>query len=55
MTAMSRRSFGAVQRQRSGRWRASYTGPDGHRHSGPVTWTHRTDAEAWLAAERRIL
>ena len=52
---MSRRSFGAVQRQRSGRWRASYTGPDGHRHSGPVTWTHRTDAEAWLAAERRIL
>lgn len=52
---MSRRSFGTLQRQRSGRWRAAYTGPDGQRHAGPATWTRRTDAEAWLAAERRLI
>lgn len=52
---MTRRSFGSIRRLPSNRWQASYVGPDHRRHTGPTTWTHRTDAEAWLAAERRII
>jgi hypothetical protein len=52
---MTRRSFGTIRRLPSNRWQASYVGPDHRRHTGPVTWTHRTDAEAWLAAERRLI
>lgn len=52
---MTRRSFGTIRKLPSNRWQASYVGPDHRRHTGPVTWTHRTDAEAWLAAERRLI
>lgn len=52
---MTRRSFGSIRRLPSNRWQASYVGPDHRRHTGPVTWTHRTDAEAWLAAERHVI
>ena len=52
---MTRRSFGSIRRLPSDRWQASYVGPDHRRHTGPTTWTHRTDAEAWLAAERRLI
>lgn len=52
---MTRRGFGSIRRLPSGRWQASYVGPDRRRHTGPVTWTHRTDAEAWLAAERHVI
>lgn len=52
---MTRRSFGSIRRLPSDRWQASYVGPDHHRHTGPTTWTHRTDAEAWLAAERHVI
>lgn len=48
-----RRSFGRIRAERSGRFSAAYVGPDGKLHLGPRTYLHRTDAEAWLAAERR--
>jgi len=51
--AEKRRSFGRIRAERSGRFSAAYVGPDGKLHLGPRTWLHRTDAEAWLAAERR--
>ena len=52
---MTRRSFGSIRRLPSDRWQASYVGPDHRRHTGPTTWTHRTDAEAWLGVERRLI
>lgn len=51
--AARRRSFGRIRAERSGRFSAAYVGPDGKLHLGPRTYGHRTDAEAWLAAERR--
>jgi integrase len=48
-----RRGFGRIRPERSGRFSAAYVGPDGKLHLGPRTYAHRTDAEAWLAAERR--
>lgn len=50
-----RRSWGKVQQMRSGRYQASYTGPDLRRHYGPQTFTAEMDADAWLAAERRLI
>lgn len=50
-----RRGFGQITSLPSGRFRARYTGPDGARHPAPYTFETRMDAEAWLAAERRIV
>jgi integrase len=50
-----RRGFGQITKLPSGRYRARYTGPDDRRHSGRYTFETRDDAEAWLAAERRLL
>lgn len=47
------RSFGMLRKLPSKRWQASYTGPDGARHTAPATFVAKMDAEAWLAAERR--
>ncbi len=50
-----RRGFGAVRKLPSGRWQASYLGPDGARHTartpdgGPLTFTAKADADGWLA------
>ncbi|MUL75704.1 site-specific integrase [Mycolicibacterium sp. CBMA 226] len=52
MTAR-RRSFGRIRQERSGRYSAAYIGPDGKLHKPGRTYVHETDAEAWLAAERR--
>jgi integrase len=32
-----------------------YVGPDGLRHTAPVTFTVKTDAESWLGSERRLI
>ena len=50
-----RRGFGKIRRLRSGRWQASYVGPDSVRHTArtpdnrPLTFTTRQDAGGWLA------
>jgi integrase len=48
----SKASFGSVRRLPSGRWQARYTGPDLVRHTAPLTFDTRGDAETWLAMRR---
>jgi integrase len=50
-----KRGFGEIERLPSGRIRARYTGPDLRRHSAPITFETRLDAEAWLVDERRLI
>lgn len=47
------RGWGHVRQERSGRWSASYVGPDGERHRAPTTFGRKTDADRWLVDERR--
>ena len=49
----TRRSFGRLRQFRSGRWKASYTGPDGRLYEAPATFAAKIDAEAWLTDRRR--
>jgi integrase len=53
--AGSRRGWGKVRKLPSGRWQASYAGPDLQRHSAAKTFTAKVDAEAWLTDERRLI
>ena len=48
-----RRGFGAIRKLPSGRWQASYVGPDTIRHKAPVTFETSEDAEGWLTDRRR--
>lgn len=47
-----RESFGAIRRRDSGRYQASYVGPDGVRHNAPQTFDTMTDARGWLATKQ---
>lgn len=49
----TRRKFGRLRQFRSGRWKASYTGPDGLLYEAPATFAAKEDAEAWLVDRRR--
>jgi integrase len=49
----TRRSFGRLRQFRSGRWKASYTGPDGKLYEAAHTFGAKVDAEAWLTDRRR--
>lgn len=51
----ARRGFGGIRRLPSKRYQASYSGPDTARHAAPDTFDAAIDAEAWLAAERRLI
>lgn len=42
-------TFGSVHKLPSGRYRASYYGPDGRRHKAPTTFTAQKAARSWLA------
>lgn len=58
-----RRQFGEISRLPSGRFRARYADPEGRthangvrvRHTAPITFESRADAEAWLVDERRTV
>ena len=50
-----KRGFGAIERLSSGRYRARYSGPDLRRHTAPITFDTKLDAEAWLVDERRLI
>jgi integrase len=54
-TRQSRRGWGKLRRRASGRWEASYIGPDLQRHSAPTTYSGKMDGEMWLAQERRSI
>jgi integrase len=45
----TRRRFGAVRQYRSGRWTASYQGPDGQEFRAPETFDTKKEAEIWLS------
>jgi len=47
-----RRGFGAVRQLRSGRFQASYVGPDGMRYLSDTTYTSKADADVWLSTIR---
>ena len=53
--ATSKRVFGEISRLPSGRYRARYTRPDRNRHSAPVTFVARIDAEGWLVEQERLI
>ncbi len=53
--AKAKRGFGEVSALPSGRFRARYTGPDGNRHSAPITFVARIDAEGWLVDQERMI
>lgn len=48
-----RRAFGRIRQFKSGRWQASYTGPDTKVYIAPNTFAAKVDAEAWLTDRRR--
>lgn len=50
-----RRSWGKVRKLPSGRYQASYVGPDKLRHNAKATYTAKLDAEGWLRDERRLV
>ncbi len=46
----TRRRFGTVRQSRSGRYQARYFDAAGVRHTAPVTFARKGDADAWLAS-----
>lgn len=52
---MKQRGWGTLRRLPSGRYQASYVGPDLARHTAPVTYTGEMDAQHWLYAERLLI
>lgn len=52
---MARRAFGNIRKLPSGRFQARYEGPDGAQHRAPSTFAQKRYAEAWLAAEDRLI
>ncbi len=50
--APTRRGWGAIRKLPSGRFQASYVGPDLVRRTAPDTFDASIDAEAWLAITR---
>ncbi|MGO1226915.1 MAG: tyrosine-type recombinase/integrase [Brachybacterium sp.] len=51
----SHREFGQIDRQRSGRYRARFTAPDGRMVSAPATFATRPEASEYLARVRAEL
>lgn len=49
------RGFGFVRKLPSGRYQASYIGPDTLRHNAPTTFTTKIDADGWLVGEHRLI
>ena len=47
----TRRDFGTLRQLQSGRWQASYIGPDGNRHKAPKTFVTKADGRAWLTTQ----
>ena len=53
--AHRRRGFGHIRRLPSGRYQASYVGPDTARYTAPSTFSAGIDAEGWLIGQRRLI
>lgn len=46
---MARRRFGYLRKLPSGRWHASFIGPNGQRQNSPTTFRTKGEAERWLS------
>lgn len=46
---MARRQFGKIRQLRSGKFQASFIGPDGRRQTAPHTFVRKGDASRWLS------
>ena len=55
VTPARRREFGAIKRRASGKYSASYIGPDGVRRFGGRQFATKADAQAWLAQRQAEL
>jgi integrase len=56
MTQRRRRRFGSIRRRSSGSYQVRYWGPDDVRHSAPMTFARKSDAERWLTLlEGRVI
>lgn len=53
MAGKTRRQFGRIRKFNSGRYQASYLGPDLNLYIAPSTFDAKIDAEAWLTDRRR--
>lgn len=53
--ARSRRGWGQIRQMGSGRYQASYVAQNGLRYNAPSSFDTKTDAEGWLASERRLI
>ncbi|WP_168627353.1 site-specific integrase [Cryobacterium sp. BB307] len=51
----SRNAWGKIRLLPSGRYQASHIGPDGERHTAPMTYSAKVDAQAWLAAQHTLI
>ncbi len=49
------RGFGYIRHLPSGKWQASYLGPDRERHTGPTTYQTKELAGDWLTDEKRLI
>jgi integrase len=49
------RRWGHIRKLDSGRFQASFIGPDLRRYNAPVTFDSKTYAEGWLARERELI
>ena len=49
------RGWGWIRKRPSGRFQASYLGPDRKRHFAPTTFSNRMKAERWLGNERDLV
>ncbi|MCX6495149.1 MAG: DpnII family type II restriction endonuclease [Actinobacteria bacterium] len=49
MNKAGKRSFGYIRKLPSGRFQASYVGPDGKRYFGPGSYRARKDANEWIS------
>lgn len=51
----TRRSFGRLRQERSGRWSAAYMAPTGVLVKAPQTYAHEDAARGWLNEERKLI
>ncbi|GAA1373054.1 hypothetical protein GCM10009638_06310 [Luteococcus sanguinis] len=50
-----RREWGTFRKLSSGKYQASYLGPDGKRHRGRTTFDDKDAARIWLRREKRLI
>ena len=50
-----RRDFGTIRKLPSGRYQATFVGPDLVRHKAPVTFEVKDSAIVWLYNEKRLI